>query len=342
MSHEPKLEIFKIRLTDKKTGSSIAFRDFFRRKLNYSSLKTPYENGEIFKLYYTDFIKQIDLGRYNTNDKKKKGFTLLSELKDGKPQTVISSPLDKNEIISGMLDGGKYGLNRTLGEIDDTTKKAVINDKQIVGDEFYFLTYAPIDSRVGIIMVQGFTELKISDVFKDHIENYFKIDKSIVAKTEIFAPNYFKEKYLKTAVFQSLKFSSEWIIKPDFEDPIPKEYELEVKIEIIDKNKKKVNYSFAKNILNVIGRSIFKPTGGIEKTLDKFRKKNGKISSNGKELPIDFDKDDNIKPVILLKNEGINVDKNGKIDFKIIDEYCRGILLKIIDELNPSNAVKPL
>ena len=57
MSHDPKLEIYKLKLFDKETGGRKIFRDLFRHKLNYSNLTQPISAKDIFKTFYSDFIR---------------------------------------------------------------------------------------------------------------------------------------------------------------------------------------------------------------------------------------------------------------------------------------------
>src|ERR1041385_3241179 len=153
MNHDPKLQIFKLKLYSKEDGRPIQFRDIFRRKFlkEYSKLKPPIEQDSIFNIYFENFIKQIDAKGYYT--KKEKGFTIAKEDTGGKVKSQIFKSSTES-VITGILDGGKHNIKRTLGEISDTSKKTQIGTKHIVCDKFYFLLYTPIDNTEGILMIQ--------------------------------------------------------------------------------------------------------------------------------------------------------------------------------------------
>jgi hypothetical protein len=345
MSHDPKLEIYKLKLFKKENNRPVTFRELFGKKFaHYPKLIPPITESDIFRTYHEDFIKQIDKKGYHLNKRRKKGFTIAYDEVNGKRKSHISSPLATDMILSGILQGGKHDIERWLGNVDDKNLHTPITRKHIVSDRFYFLIYTPLDHHEGILMVQGYTETKISDAFRDHLEDYFRHLTELKSKFEIFVPEQMKEKYLSKALFKSLKFSTVWSAEPQFgpDNIKQKEYDLEISIEIVDKTQKKSNYKGFKAFLEVFGKSIFKLEGSDSKKLVDFPKKQAKMSSNGKDFPIIFDDEDNIKPVILLKNEGINVNEGQVPNFDEIDKYCRNLLKDISGEIMPNNAVQEL
>ena len=177
MANEPKLEIYKIILDSKKKACHISFRDFFRETLDYSGINSPYSREDIFVTFYKDFVNKIDLKGYLTNEEKKKAFTISMDEVSNVKQSKISSPINANEIISGILEGGTYGRNRNVGIIDDTSKREKLHKNNVINDLFYFLLYTPLDHHIGILMVQGYTGIKISDVLREHLKEYFKLEK---------------------------------------------------------------------------------------------------------------------------------------------------------------------
>jgi hypothetical protein len=342
MAREPKLEIFKIKLINKEDGRPAFFSDFYRKKFNgYKSLTPPYTTEDIFKVFHSDFLKQIDDKAYKTSKSKDKAFTIAYDEDERKTRTtLISSPFSSEMKLNGILEGGKHGTPRWLGDISDTTRRSNIKTNNVVNDRYYFLIYTPLNHSQGVVMIQGYTESKISDVFREHLLSYYKYQKEIQSKFEIYVPNAFKNEYLEKAIFKKLQFTSGWHID-SFSEPTEKEYDLEIKIEIIDKSRSKSNYKRVSDILSKFGQSVFKPTGGKQKELVNFDKINAKMESNGKELPLHIDNEENITPVILLRNQGIKVE-NGVPDFKQIDTYCRNLLTDIENEIRPSNAINPL
>lgn len=342
MAHDPKLEIFKLILFEKESGKRKTFRELFRTKLNFKDNSSTITVKETFKAFHADFINKIDVKGYQKNEKKQKGFTIAFDQKNGERHSHISSPFDSKQVISGLLNGGKYGISRSLGDVDNTDQKTPIHNKNIVSDNFYFLIFAPLDHNEAIVMIQGYTESKISDVFKDHLLKYFRNDNGIQSRFEIFVPNTLKDKYLTGAKFKSVKFSSGWAVKSDFDSATPKDYSIEVKIEIIDKSKEKTNYDKFKGMIQEFGKSLFKLEGGKERKLIEFEKKNAKMVSGKKELSYDFDDENNVKPVILLKEEGITINEGQVPNFEQINLYCRNLLEQIIKETMPVHAIEEL
>jgi len=342
MSHEPKLEIYKLKLINKSDGRATYFRNSFRKNVSsIGSLPKPINDTDIYREYFKDFLNSLDLRKgYKVDGKKSKAFKIASDQdKNGNEKSHISSPLNNDFVISGILEGGKHNIKRWLGDVNDPSKKSDIHKNNVVGDRFFFLLYTPINHHTGILLIQGYTEVKISDVFRDHIIEYFKVEKEIDCKTEIFIPEKLKDKYLKSALFKSAKFSSGFILKNGFDGAEDKDYELEVKIEIIDKSDKKTGYKSFNHMLQKFGNAIISLSESSTHKLDSFKKKSAKMVGKGKEFPIDFDNEDNIKPVILLVNEGIKINEGQIPDFGEIETYCRNLLNDIINEINPENAI---
>jgi hypothetical protein len=349
MAHEPKLEIYKLKLADKDAGKKITIRELCRRKFNgypekdYPKLKRPLTQEGILETFYMGLINAIDLAGFNKNEKKKKGFTISSELVD------VENEIRKTEIgwdfgastMWGYLEGGKYGRKRTLKEIDDKTVGSPIETNHLVGDKFYFLLYTPLDENTSILMVQGYTETRISDVFVQFLRKYFSYQKTIKCDVEHFIPQNLKDKYLKSATFKSLAFSSGWKIKANFDDDFEeRDYDLEVQIIITDKSEAKAKYTSVSAFLQGFANSIFKLNNTEEKSLNRFDKKKAKMESRGKDFPIFLDNETEIRPTILLTEEGVKVGEGLIPDFKAIDNYCKKLLDEIKEEIDPTNGIK--
>lgn len=348
MANDLKLEIYKLKLSNKEDGTYTSYRKLFNKKFkNYGNNGSKSDKEitmeHIFNTFHADFIKKIDLKTYKTNEKKKKGFTIAyDDLPGGKTKTHISHS-STNFIISGILDGGKHGRNRSLSQVDDKTKKTPIGTKNIVTDRFYFLIYTPLDHSEAILMVQGYSEIKISDVFRDYLIKYFKFEKELVSKVEPFVPKSLKDKYLNAAVFKSMKFTDDWSIRPDFEGALTqKDYEIEVKIEIIDKSDKKIPYKKFREMINTFGKSIFRLEGSKDKKLLEFDDKKATMESKKRTKSINFNNEDEVFPTILLEDEGIKINDGGVPDFDQINLYCRELLKEITEEVMPIHAVENL
>jgi hypothetical protein len=338
MAHEPKLEIYTLTLKCNKEGIKGDFRDLFREKLDYSKLPKPYSEEDIFQVYYKNFIDSISKKDYNQNTNKQKGFSIAYEHTTNGTKTRASSPINETTTLTGILDGGHFGRKRNLGKINNALKGKEINKNNIVGDFYYFLLFTPLNHNVGILMVQVYSQDKISDVFCEYLEDYFSEHKIFKCECKPYIPDSLKDKYLKGATLSSFKFSTGWIVKGDFEEDIPNEYELEVKVEIKDNNSQRVPLNKLKSLLNVFGKSKVQIEGGIEKSLDDFKEKRAKIESKDKVFSIEFDKEDKIKPVLYLSEYDIDI-VDGVPNFDKVDVFCRELLKEIQQKLLPKNAI---
>ncbi len=337
---EPKLEIYKIILKGKtEIHKRPTFRDFFRTRPEYSKLKPIIENEDIFRVFHQDFFKNIDQPAYNKNEKKLKGFTVAYDTSTGARLSKISSPINAGEVIHGVLDGGMYGRTRNLSKVTSTVDRTPILTDHIVTDQFYFLLYTPIDYNIGILMIQGYSDIKISDIFRKHLQNYFKTS-TMKCDFEYYLPEVFREKYLNGATLSTFTFTSGWHVSGGFDEDLPKEFDFNVKIEITDKDPK-VPIKYYDRIMMALKGSFFN-INNVKKPLRDFESEGTKIrTKEGKNIPIQME-DHEIRPVILLNNVGVSIESGHNPAFADVNKYCRKILEEIKTELLPINATQEL
>jgi hypothetical protein len=345
MAHEPKLEIYKLKLKDKEEGRPTHLRELLRKKFNeyppkdFPGLARPIQPADILNIFFADLINQIDKEGFNKNEHKKKGFTIASLMTEGGRQADIKSFSDSS-ILLGFLEGGKYGRKRSLKDIDHKSQGTSIEIKHVVGDKFYFLLYTPLDESTLIVMIQGYTETRIADVFVKFLQGYFKYQKKIICEVEHFIPKSLRDRYIRNATFKSMSFSSGWKIRGNFDNDFQeRDYDLEVRIVITDKSDQKARHKSFRQFFQGLARSTFKLIDTEEKPLEDFGAKRAKMESRGKEFPINFDDEDEIRPTILLTNEGIRIEEGLIPNFDDVDKYCKELLLEIKDEINPQNAI---
>src|SRR5579862_2349211 len=119
MAHDPKLELYKLRLFNKQTGQPATFRSLFRNK--FDSYGKNVNDKWYFETFGSDFFNKIAQQKgYCANLKKKKGFTVAIDenaksTKD-KPKFLMQNVLEKESLISGVLEGGKHGVRRLLAD----------------------------------------------------------------------------------------------------------------------------------------------------------------------------------------------------------------------------------
>jgi hypothetical protein len=341
MPHNPKLEIFRIKLIEKETSSPITFRKFFGLKYNYAGRKDErtITNNDTSQRFFKDFIASIDK-KYYVNEKKKKSFKVSNSgatLQDGK---LI--PLFDKFVFRGTISGGAHGRHRTLGDINQVDPDQKVGKNHVIADSFYFLLHTPIDHNEGVVLIQGYTGASISDVFRSFIEKYFSIPKKYKSEISPFVPKSLKDRYLDEAVFKSVQFDAGWIIDEDLDEEHPKakKYELQIKIEIIDVSEHETRPKLFKKLTDSLGKFILK-RGEEEHELNKY-KRTPKMQSGGKTQRIDFSNLANIKPVLVFQPEEVKI-KDGLVpDFNDVDKFCKKLLPEIMNEIYPSNDIQDL
>ncbi|MBS3915828.1 MAG: hypothetical protein KG003_15135 [Bacteroidetes bacterium] len=343
MSHEPKLEICKFTLFKKEDNSKVAFREFFRKKFHneYAELPKPIIQNDILNLFYKDFIKAIDNNDYHLNHKKKKGFKVAKNQNNGNVESQLNFH-HGDFAVSGILDGGKHDVKRWMGDTTDVNVNQIIQKKNIVNDRYFFLIYTPLNHFEGILMIQSYSEISISDIFKEFVNKYFVYFNEVKNEIESYIPDHLRQEYLEGATYKSIRFTTDCNIAPNFNGDIEQEqYHLQVRIEIINKSDNQRDYSKLKDFFSKISKSKFMPTGGNAIELEDFKEHKG-ILSDGKPVPIVIDEDTEIKPIIRLKEQGIAVDDGNVPDFEQIKNYCLDLLHTIQETLLPENAVEEL
>jgi hypothetical protein len=338
MAHNPKLEIYKINLFNKETGNSTTFREFFARRLGHFGRKMEDipEDNEVYKKFFEDFIKKVT-SKYHSSSKKKKAF----KIEKGEGDKGNVSYKSDAQYIKGILSGGSHGRKGHVGALTDPENETPIEVHNIVGFNFFFLLYAPFNHYEGVILIQSYTGSTISDVFRDFLKKYFSHSEIIKSEISLYVPTFLKDKYIEGAVFKGIEFTSDWILDGDRDGHKQKKYEVQVKIEIIDKSEHKTAPQGFTNAIRDFTKGLL-TLNGKPKELDKFRKK-PKMVNDGKPALIDvMDLHANIKPVLLLEKVGIAVREGLVPDFSQIDTYCCNLLPDILEENLPKHAVKRL
>ncbi len=338
---EPKLEIYKVTIRHKSgVGGRITFRDFVRKRPEYLQIVGEKTADAMFVAFFKNFVNHTDRKGYHQNEKKLKGFRFASYKDDqGQIITKISKPQNANFTLHGVLEGGAYGRHRKLGKIVDHDESTPINLDNIVADQFFFLLHAPIDSNEGILMIQGYTDARIADVFLKHIADYFKGSETKCDFT-YYLPERLKDQFLTGAKLKGFTFTTGIPVKGGFDDDIPNEYEFQVKVEIVDKNPK-VSIEDYDKIMMALGSSTF-TIHNEKRALGNFMNSAAKITTRkGQDIPIRIENKE-IRPTIYLKDVGVQIDYGPNPLFKDVQKYCLELLEEIKKEMYPDYAIEEL
>ena len=166
------------------------FNDF----INSFALKK--EDGEFMKFFLEDFISGFNASfKSNKNDTQAMSITTDS----------IRRFNSKRYIVWGVFKGGQMGINREIYQSNDAKNiKDTIQENDVTSLCYFYKIWLPKDSNVGILMIQSYTSLGCSALFKEQLGDYF-ISKGYKPNWNKFVPKEYIEKYLKNGYLNEVQ-----------------------------------------------------------------------------------------------------------------------------------------
>jgi len=222
MAYNLKLNIFRISLK-KKGGSNkelIEFSEFFKGAYSKTDKKDAYD--EFIKDYISSFNSKFKLNRDKTkgisaNDLH--NFRLRSE----------------SNLIDGEVIGGQTGIPQDLFKqtnATSTTGTVAVDDVTVL--PYYIKLWTPLDHDTGVLMVQSYSNLSVTDLVKGHLSTIFmKYEFSLLYTP--YVPNALKEEFKKDSSVYKIAFVKESLSKGKRKllNPLFTEFDnLRVKIEV--------------------------------------------------------------------------------------------------------------
>lgn len=330
----PKLEFYRFQLKHKKEDFT-TFREFAVNELNVGKKSA---DETVMKSLFRYFIKSLD-GDYSKDDKLKKEIVLIKKKSVNKylnNQPALNS--DKN-IIYGVINGGPYGRDRILSDIDDHEDSTVLSRNKSVLLYFYFLLYLPLDHNEGCFIIHSnAVDESITKIFRNFISKIFKGGSFYKAQCESFCPKSFQDEFKKGAILKSMVF------KKSFVENIHSSYGLsnmmqqyDIKIEAIPKNKNIV-VSEVEKVKNFLSSKIF-GNSKHPKTLNDFDETKIRTENQVTNATKTFEwntKDGSFVPVIYLEGRIQKYNVDGTPDFDELAELCQTYFDdEILPEIRP-------
>lgn len=323
MAHNPKLNVYTLRLNPK-DESVETFRDLFKLKFNCDSVVS---DSDLFTKYFQALVNGIGDKNFRKDTKNKK---VIGTVKS----SDIAIPLfpHDNQYIDGVIEGGKYGIRREYADTDNKQDKKTIGENNAVLDQYYILLYTPLNSKIGFLLVQSYTEESIQDSFKNFIYTFFSCENffyNIVI--EPFVPQSIVDKYMKETSIRMFSFTTKTALSSSLRDNVQikgQTFEVEIKIKPLDE-KLRPNAKETSQIIKAVGDKLFDG-----KPLNEGKTKAYIEDTKSRKANYDIDKEINsIRPTIYLEDVGIVPDKTtGLPDFKAIQTYCLTVLQDVKDE----------
>ncbi|SDK92989.1 hypothetical protein SAMN04487898_11350 [Pedobacter sp. ok626] len=328
MAHAPKLEIYKIYLKSTTETPNNTFEDYLKSKFK---IKTEdYKFKDSHKLFLESIVSSIDKD-FVLSKKLKKGLG-LEQTQSGVTNTAIKINTSKY-FIHGTIQGGRYGQNRSLGNITKPTTRSKINDKNIVLDNFYFLLYTPEGSSKGLLFLQSYTDDSINEVFINWIKNLLKTDGFYRPTVEHYSPAKIQEEFKRYSIVKELKYSKDIVINDiGVVNSIDTNgFTVEIVIRAKDQG---VSLSKLEKFANFFGASTFKASNEKGLKLEEFNKKVGQLNNGSHQSSFVLNDKIEITPTIFLK-EKIKLNADQSPDWVDLHRYCQELLLEVIEEVYP-------
>lgn len=181
-----------------KTGKRIGYKTEkedcqFNDFINSLTLK---EDEDFMKVFLEDFISGFNASfKSNKNDTQAMSITTDS----------IRKFNSKKYIVWGVFKGGQIGINREIYQSNDAKNiKDTIQENDVTSLYYFYKIWLPKDSNIGILMIQSYTSLGCSTLFKEQLEDYF-ISKEYKPNWNKFVPKEYIEKYLKNGYLNEMQ-----------------------------------------------------------------------------------------------------------------------------------------
>lgn len=320
MAYNLKLDVFRISL--KKKGGSNSdlknFSEFFKDAYYEKDKVTAYK--EFIKGYISSFNKQFEL-----NKDKTKGISV--------PKTHEFSPRSEMNIIDGAVIGGQTGIPQDLFKQNNAvspTGNVAFDDVTTL--PYYIKLWTPLDHNTGILMVQSYSNLTVTDLVKTHLSKFFNnFSYSLIITS--FVPKSVVEHFKKESNVYKVAFVKESLRKDKRKllNPLFTEFDnLNIRIEV--SGFKKTVTDFWKELMQD-GKILKANLEDFDikenedfKTIAYYKDTDGHCSNTS------IDKDFEIKPTIFLDNN-LKKNKSEYFDFNKIKKHTDSILEEIKKEI---------
>lgn len=159
MAHDVKLDVLTFQI--KKHG-----KDTF---LNFDEIPDTSSEDVSTTITFTDlFTKYIESfnGQFQKQVKTGKAIALSKG-------NVRFSP--KERTVTGLMEGGTTGIGRSIKGFDNVDETVfTVSIDHVESIPFYFMLWFPIDSNLGIAIVQSLGDKSITNVFQHHFKQFVR------------------------------------------------------------------------------------------------------------------------------------------------------------------------
>ena len=329
MAHEPKLEVFKITLSPKPKVNN-TFETFL--ETNYAVDSETFDGNAAYHQFFADLLSTIS-EKYHLNTRKKKGLGLEPKEEGSLNETIKLA--SNSRYIHGTLKGGRYGRDRTLGNIQSPTKAlGHIDRNNIVFDNYYFLLYTPFESSKGVLMIQSYTDDSINDIFHGWLSEMMKNNKFYMPTLSSYCPIRIQEEFKNRSLIKEMTFSHDIVLHnvEERETINTDAFTVEIRIKAKNEGVRMDLLGAFKNIFNPFG--FRRPRESTVIPLKDFKRKIGLLSDGTHQSSFQLDSDLDIRPTIYLRDR-ITLETDESPNWESLHNFCTQLLDEIIPEVYP-------
>lgn len=338
----PKLEFFRFKLNHK-SGENKTFRQFM---LGTGKCTLKQKDSTIFGELYKYFMEAPSKG-FAKNESLKKVVTVIGN----RGKKIINKHFDKRPkpefpscIISGVVNGGSFGKERILSDLDKKDESGKIRSSQPVLQYYYVFLYLPLDHHEGFMMVHSDSaDETITQAMRNYVAALFTQGDYRKPTMTAFVPRHFEEEYKDGAIINSISFTKTDIsAQVEDNDPVKESVnEFDVKITLTLKGEK-ADLSKAVPVRDFFSKRLF-GTKDVHYRLEEFEKCTVSTKNLDTKSTKTFDwniRDQELRPVVYL-NDRVTMEDDGTPNFAALNSYCHQIFEDIIkQDIRPDLNVK--
>lgn len=335
-SINPKLEFYRFKLNHKDGYKT--FKDY---AIDVWGVGKAARETSYFKRCFEEFMGNLDAG-FEENDKLQKTITLISR-KVNKHYDERPTFIADKSIFHGVINGGPYGKERILSDIDNKDDSSTIGKKKPVLSYYYIFVYLPPNHNEGFFMVHSNnSDDSITAALRQYIARLFKSGAYRKPEMEAFCPKKFQDEFNNGATIKNIKFTTTYIDDIPQNDPLKNLFEeYTIKIEAIPK-KKGIKAILAPIIKELLDSRIY-GKNNKNKALSEFDKVSLSTTNQDTKSSKTFEwnsRDAEFVPVVYLENH-VRLEDDRTPNFAELKQYCMTLFEEtIIHELRPDLEIK--
>lgn len=240
---------------------------------------------------------------------------------------------DSNDYtVWGIFKGGTTGIEYDIYQSNNaTTPTSKVAGDSVTSLYYFYKIWIPIDSNIGILMVQSYTNTGCSILFKEQLSNYF-ISKGYKAEWSKCIPNEYIEKFLKDGYISEIQVIHRKRDESKPLNPVFSPFTYAKRRSIFSRFKISFrDFISVANYKNILKSQIKAIDTDYDETQDKV--KLFYIDAEGKRANATLANIDSILPTITLDNS-LKEDNSQLPKWDELHEYTKGLLNDIKKQIS--------